>query len=291
VPQTRRGQLISFAVERDADQRFQKWIRLNVKHGQTIASIAAKFGNPEDALAIKKKNGVRGVNYVLWRKLPPHSTKAQRKAFKKRKQYKTIWVPGNFRAAYVFHALAGDTPPIITTGYAKFTKIDRPERAGLVSFDGYDPIEMKVPIRFESDDTRRDGIKRGTHDNGQGIEKDCALLDRMAGRGQFAGAATGPPPIITVSTTGGTDKDVLPLIPLAYQVSTKNPLGPHWHVVDIEWDDSSALRNKYGNRIRQLATVTLWEHINLRLKSRSATTRQRTRHRPAPRAPNAPRQR
>jgi hypothetical protein len=154
VPQTRRGQLISFSVERDADQRFQKWIRLHVKHGQTIASIAAKFGNPEDALAIKKKNGVRGVNYVLWRKLPPHSTKAQRKAFKKRKQYKTIWVPGNFRAAYVFHALAGDTPPIITTGYAKFTKIDRPERAGLVSFDGYDPIEMKVPIRFESDDTR-----------------------------------------------------------------------------------------------------------------------------------------
>lgn len=278
MPQTRRGQLISFSVERDADQRFQKWIRLNVKHGQTIASIAAKYGNPEDAQTIRKKNNVRGVNYVLYRK-PPKSKKARKKF--KRKQYRTIWVPGNFRAAYVFHALAGETPPIITTGYAKFTKIDRPERAGLVSFDGYDPIEMKVPIRFESDDTRRDGIKRGNHDNGQGIEKDCALLDRMAGRGQFHGAATGPPPIITVSTTGGTDKDVLPLIPLAYQVSTKNPLGPHWHVVDIEWDDSSALRNKFGNRIRQLATVTLWEHINLRLKSRSATTRQRTRHKPA----------
>jgi hypothetical protein len=145
MPATRRGQLISFSIEKDPDQRFEKWKRIPVRRGQTIARIAAKFGNPEDSEKIRKKNGVRGINYVLFKKLPKHSTKQQREAFKKRKQFRTILVPGNFSESVVFHVLAGDTPPSITSGYAKFNQVTRPERASLLAFEGYDAVEMKVP--------------------------------------------------------------------------------------------------------------------------------------------------
>jgi hypothetical protein len=285
MPVSRRGQLISFSIEKDPDQRFVKWKRIPVKANQTIAKIAAKYGNPEDAVTIKNKNGVRGgVNYVLFKKAPKHATKAQRKAWKKRKQYRTLLVPGNFSEAVVFHVLAGDAPPSITSGYAKFNQVPRPERASLLAFEGYDAIEMKVPIRFESNSVGPGGTKEARHDGDQNIENDCALLERMAGRGQFEGAAAGPPAIITVSTTDSDNKQNA-LIPAAYQVSPQNPKGHRWRVVGIDWDDGSALRNRYGNRIRQLATVTLWEHVDLRLKTRSAVKRARTRQKPAPRKP------
>jgi hypothetical protein len=281
MPVSRRGQMISFSIEKDPDMRFAKWKRIPVKANQTIAKIAAKYGNPEDAVTIKNKNRVRGgVNYVLLKKLPRHATKAQRKAFKKRRQYRTILVPGNFSDNVVFHVLAGDAPPSITSGYAKFNQVTRPERASLLAFDGYDAIEMKVPIRFESNSVGPGGTKEAKHEGDQNIENDCALLERMAGRGQFEGAAFGPPAIITVSTTGSDNKQNA-LIPAAYQVSPQNPKGHRWRVVGIDWDDGSALRNQYGNRIRQLATVTLWEHVDLRLKTRSAVKRARTRPKPA----------
>jgi hypothetical protein len=54
---------------------------------------------------------------------------------------------------------------------------------------------------------------------------------------------------------------------------------------DDRWDDG-ALRNRYGNRIRQLATVTLWEHVDLKLKTRSAVKRARTRPKPPKRNRN-----
>jgi hypothetical protein len=95
----------------------------------------------------------------------------------------------------------------------------------------------------------------------------------MAGRGQFSGAAVGPPAIITVSTTGNGDSDQNSLIPPAFQVSKQNPSGPRWRVADIDWDDGTMLRNKYGNRIRALAVVTLWEHSDLTVQTRSATKR------------------
>jgi hypothetical protein len=284
MPATRRGQLISFSIEKDPDQRFEKWKRIPVRRGQTIARIAAKFGNPEDSEKIRKKNGVRGINYVLFKKLPKHSTKQQREAFKKRKQFRTILVPGNFSESVVFHVLAGDTPPSITSGYAKFNQVTRPERASLLAFEGYDAVEMKVPIRFESSSVGPGGTKETMHDGDQNIEADCALLERMAGRGQFEGAAEGPPAIVTVSTTDSDNKQNA-LIPAAYQVSVQNPKGHRWRVVGIDWDDG-ALRNRYGNRIRQLATVTLWEHVDLKLKTRSAVKRARTRPKPPKRNRN-----
>jgi hypothetical protein len=290
MPQERRGQQISFSIEKDPDQRFEKWIHITPKVGLTIADIAAKFGNPEDSQSIRKKNGVRSVNYVLRTRKPKRKKgeasaafKKRLEAWKKRKKFPTLLVPGNFKESLGFHVLAGDTPPKITRGYAKFEIKDRPERTGLIAFQGYDPIEMTVPIRFESVSVSDGGTKEARHggspvEKATSIEEDCALLEQMAGRGQFTGAAVGPPAIITVSTTGNGDSDQNSLIPPAYQVSRQNPSGPRWRIADIDWDDSSMLRNRYGNRIRALAVVTLWEHSDLTVKTRSATKRAQIRN-------------
>jgi hypothetical protein len=63
-----------------------------------------------------------------------------------------------------------------------------------------------------------------------------------------------------------------------------NKAGPRWRIVGLDWDDG-ALRNKQGHRIRQLVTVTLWEHIELKLTTRSASQRAKTRKKPAKKPP------
>jgi hypothetical protein len=45
-------QQITFALERDDDQRFDKWITIKVGRNQTIAQVAARRGHPEDARTI-----------------------------------------------------------------------------------------------------------------------------------------------------------------------------------------------------------------------------------------------
>jgi hypothetical protein len=134
MPQTARGQLISLSIEKDLDQRFEKWKTIQPKVGQTIAEIAAGFGNPEDADQIRLKNGVRGVNYALRLKKPKKKSNETTKDFKarmakwrKRKSYDRIQVPGNFTEDSVLHVLGGAAAPTVTNGYAKFTTIDRPE--------------------------------------------------------------------------------------------------------------------------------------------------------------------
>jgi hypothetical protein len=255
-------QMISFTVEYDDDRRFEKWVKVTVPKNRTIQQIAARNANPEDAWRIAKKNKVRSVNRILWKPL----TRKQRRAHKKRKQVRKLWVPGNFRQGNAFHVVAGDTAPKIVSGYAKFDVVDRPERAGLMQFQGYDPIEMEIPVRFE---VKGNG-------NPAELEDDIKLLERMAGRGRFEGAAVGPPPIIGISVTGGADQHMIPLIPRNYQRTRQSPKAPLWRVVDIDWDDG-ALRNKYGNRYRQLAVITVRQHVEVKLAVRSVTKRARTR--------------
>jgi hypothetical protein len=245
MPRNRYGQLISFAIDQDDDQRFAHWITIKIKHGTTVQKVAGERGHPKDARAIADKNGIRSVRSKLSRH--------------------TLKVPGNLIAAASFHVLAGDQPPRPVSGYAKFSVLDRSQRVGLTTFDGYDPFSLEVPIRFEA---FVDGA-------GLDIERDIALLERMAGRGSFPGAAVGPPPIIRVSTTNAKG-EVVPLIPANYQWSPRNPTGPLWRVAGIEWDED-AKRNAAGNRVRQLAVVTLQQHTRICLLDRSVTARAKAR--------------
>lgn len=143
--------------------------------------------------------------------------------------------------------------PTITGGYAKWTVVDRPLRAGLTVFQGYDPSTMDIPILF---DDFIDG-------QGQQIEEDIALLELMAGRGPGAANTRGDdksPPIITVQCTdsGGNP---FPLIPKTYQYSrSANTNPPLWVISNINWD-ANPERNAAGNRIRQAATVTVSQYV------------------------------
>jgi hypothetical protein len=171
-----------------------------------------------------------------------------------------IQVPGNAQAALTFSVLAGDKAPTVKDGYANYTTVNRPERVGLTQFTGYNPVQLVVPIRFE-------GVIGGA---GADIEGDISLLERMAGRG-IGADAVGAPPVVRVSVLSSLGVRV-PLIPSNYQWSPSNTAAPVWRIETLDWDDDP-LRNRAGNRIRQLATVTLQQHVNPTLITRSAAQR------------------
>ena len=254
MPRSELGQLITFAVEIDGDARYQKYIWVDVKKGDTVQKIASRRGHPEQAREIADLNGIRSVRSVLKRK--------------------RLRVPGTLRQADAFHVLAGNEAPRVLEGYAKFDVIDRYGRVGISHFTGYDPVVLEVPIQFES------------FVAGAGLSNEAAirLLERMAGRGDFAGAAHGPPPVIRVSVTDNSG-NIVPLIPHNYQWSKQNPSAPTWRVANIDWEGGS-LRHIAGNRLRQGAVVTLIQRTRAQLVVRSATQRAKAR-KPKPKKPTA----
>jgi len=259
-------QLISFSIERDEDQRFSKWITYSVKKGDTVQRICARRGHPEDAQAVAKKNGVRSTTWVLIRPPLPKRKKGQPKPKRKgpKSRYK-ILVPGEMAEHLQFNVLAGDTPPKIVGGYAKYSTTDRPERMGLTVFNGYDPVTMEVPVRFEAQQYETLDAPA------EQIEKDIGLLERMAGRGNFEGSNIGPSAVIRISTTSSTGT-VVPLVPRNYQWGQQNKTGPLWRITGIDWDQD-AWRNRWGNRLRQLATITVQQYTSVRVVQRSVAVR------------------
>jgi hypothetical protein len=245
------GQYIHFAVEAQSDFKVPDYTYYYAKKGrQTFAKIAADLSHPELAREIADLNGYSNI----YHRLPV--------GFKLR-------VPGNARKGFQFKALAGDTPPTITDGYANWDVVERSQRTGLTVFRGYNPIVMSIAIQFEGylSGTRMDGQPYG----GVQIERDIKLLERMGGRGAFKGAAVGPPPVIRVSTTGDRG-EVVPLVPYNFQFSAQNKTPPLWVITGIDWDEN-ALRNRAGRRIRQLATITLTQFMSAPILRASATDR------------------
>lgn len=234
------GQMVTFAVEEDPDTRYSRWVETPVRKGDTVEKIVGRLGHPEDARRVADKNDIRSVRSKLKR----HKLK----------------VPGELRASLSFSVLAA-APPKIEDGYAKLGTLDRPGRVGITTFEGYNPISMLVPIQFESWTVR---------DGGADVEDDIALLERMAGRGKGADAS-GPPPVIRVSTTGASG-NVVPLIPANYQWTLQNQGAPVWRISGIEWDDEP-LRSGGGRRLRQGAVVSLQQHTKASLAVRSVAQR------------------
>jgi hypothetical protein len=233
----RQGQMVSFAIDSDEDQQLDRWVWVPVRPHDTVLKLAARRRQGDEAKRIAAANGIRGVNSVFG---------------KARKQLR---VPATLLDKEGFDVLA-EGPPQQVSGYAKISTVDRPQRVGLSKHDGYDPLVMVVPVRFER--LRNSG---GVLTTAEEVERDCVLLERMAGRGPFAGAATGPPPIIQVTTTDNSGQPV-PLIPLGWQRTHDNPSGPLWRVSDPGWDKDPE-RDDDGFRIRQLASIQLTQVVDL----------------------------
>lgn len=150
-------------------------------------------------------------------------------------------------ATKTFVVLAGDGPPTVTGGWAKWATIDRPQRVGLTVLQGYDPMSMTVPILFDSVTT-----------GGDSLEDDIATLEWMAGRGRlYDGSpfspAFGENPLVTITTTDPAGNST-PLVPESYQGDAIN-----WLVTDIAHGD--AYRDRHGQRVRQATTVTLTQFV------------------------------
>lgn len=230
------GQLITFAIVKSDDDRFSGFRYVHTtKALNTVAKIANRYGHSTDARQIADDNKIRHTDSPL-------------------KKGRRLRIPDYMRKAASFSVLAGDQPPRVTGGYSKIDVVDRTERAGLSIFKGYDPITIEIPVRFESEDRR--GSWHGA--DGSEVERQITLLEKMAGRGNFAGAAVGAPAIVEISSTAGND--VIPLIPLNYQRSQANPSAPFYWISGIDWD-ADAQRNDHGERIRQLATITVMSYV------------------------------
>jgi hypothetical protein len=148
-----------------------------------------------------------------------------------------------------FSVLAqGDLAPTIIGGFAKWAIISRPQRVGMTVLDGYDPIIMSVPVMF-------DAITGGT---GKAVERDIQILEWMGGRGKLyasdghVGApAQGDSPLVTVASIDGQGRQTSLIPPNCQDIN--------WIVTGIDYD-TGPKRNTLGERIRQLATITLTQH-------------------------------
>jgi hypothetical protein len=132
--------------------------------------------------------------------------------------------------------------PTVTGGGAKWNVIDRPQRAGLTVFGGYDPLQLSVPILFDS------------FIDGTSVENDIDLLWKMWGRGVRSAnaSASKAAPVIEV------DGDLLPKM---IRVSVDNPSPPNWVITGIDEDSSSAVHNSATHVVRLAATVTLEQFV------------------------------
>lgn len=150
------------------------------------------------------------------------------------------------KASPTLQVLAGDTGPVISGGGAKWQTIDRPLARGVTIFQGYDPVQMSVAVRFGSWGSDLTWFKEGKAPGG--VENDIALMESWWGTKINAGS----PSIVTIITRDASGAKS-PLIPQRYWEM-------QWVITNIEY--GTAIRNPNGYRIRQDATITLENYLN-----------------------------
>ena len=245
------GQQITFAPEQDPDQHYTRYVFVRAHKGDTIRKIAARAGHPElvhEILLLNRKVKLKNGHHL-------------RSATQVLKTNTLIRLPGTLKKGAAFSVLCGAERPIVKDGYAMYDIVERPGRVGINRFKGYNPISMDIAVQFEG----------FAHDDGPAIERKIAALERMAGRGDFRGAADGPPAVVRISVTDNNG-NVVPLIPPNYQWSPKNPTAPLYRISGIAWD-AGAQSDARGYRTRQTATVTVTQYTPLTVVKRSASQR------------------
>jgi hypothetical protein len=148
--------------------------------------------------------------------------------------------------------LAGEGAPTITGGWVQVAKVKRFQRVAFTVPEGYEPIEMQIPIQFEAllqTKERKD------------LEQDILNLEWMAGRyplGAGQSELKGEPPYVEVFTVNAEGQQI-PLVPLQYQ--GEPGASRQWFMGSIAFD-ANPERDTGGARLRQKATVTLTEIVS-----------------------------
>jgi hypothetical protein len=270
MPTTNLGQLITFASVLDPDAHYAAFVWIRTKKGDTISRIARRRGHPEWAPQILALNLGRDV--LPHPKRRPHHPAPPIPKLRNIKQTlranARIKLPGTMGPGYQCQVLAGDKPPTTTSGYAKFDVVDISGRIGINRFLGYDPFEITIPIQFQA--FGAESSSPGNLPEGGGsIDQRIAILERMAGRGDFPGAGIGPPAVVKVTVTDNSTKaNLVPLI-------APNLQAMNWRITAIAWDDN-AQRNQLGYRVVQAGTVTLTQYTPTQYVQRSLAQRTRT---------------
>jgi hypothetical protein len=264
------GQKIAFSIVYDEDQKYSDYIVYKLKPGDTVAKVCTARKVPRMAAQVARLNQVANVNSVL-----RHRRKRYRSGPKKGRlikyphDRKTIRLPGTMKLSDRFEAY-GDfsgRAPRVEAGYAKIEPVDRPGRTGISHFTGYDPVRMTIPLTFDA--WRRTGDRDDPGPNA--LEDRMDLLERMAGRGDFHGAARGTPALLDISVFDNDHHHVW-LIPKNYQWTSDNDDAPLWRIVALDWDENP-IRNTRGNRMRQDVTVTVEAYTHVATVPRSVVKR------------------
>lgn len=183
----------------------------------------------------------------------PRETKAERalppRAIPSAQEIRFTGSRGNEEKS--FTVLAGEGAPTVAGGWPKIAKVPRYQRVAVTVPEGYEPMEMTVPVLFDAVAK----TKEREH-----IESEILELEWMAGRSPNpkTGEIKGEPPFVEVATVNGAGAQTN-LVPRQYQ--TVPGRAQIWYITDIAFD-SNPIRDSGGERIRQAATVTLTEIIS-----------------------------
>jgi hypothetical protein len=159
--------------------------------------------------------------------------------------------------AKTFTVLAGEGAAVPTEGWVKLQKVTRFQRASLTVPEGYDPYVLTVPIMFDAIALAK---------NRPNVEEDIETLEWMAGRAAH-GEPVGPPPQVSVYSTD-SNGNLTSLIPKQFQ--TVHGSSQQWYLGPIAFDANPLKASRAvaqqrgitpGDRLRQLATVTLTEIV------------------------------
>jgi hypothetical protein len=248
----------------DPDAAYSRFTWVRARQGDTVRKIAARRSQPEMATTILSLN--LGADVLPHPRRKPgqhvHHIPKLRSVTQTLRTGAPLKLPGTMAAQYQLSVHAGDEGPTIKKGYAESSVVAVQGRVGINRFDGYGPVQIDIPIQFE-------GV--GSPGAGAAIENSIQILERMAGRGDYPGAAYGPPAVIVVNTTDATGSPI-PLIPFPYQWSPQHQNGMQFRVSNITWG-AGALRDDSGRRIRQAATVEITQYTPLMFVVRSVAQR------------------
>lgn len=153
-------------------------------------------------------------------------------------------------------ALADTGQFTVTGGYAKINVVEVPRRRGISVFAGYDPIAATLPVLLLD-------MPYAVEQKAV-VERQCAILEWMAGRGKAVNGVPAPAPVnkspyaVSLSSVSPSGHSTL-LVPANYNSVVGGVL--EWFITGIQWGDS--LRDREGKRRKQHLVLTLTENVPL----------------------------
>lgn len=181
----------------------------------------------------------------------------------------TISIPGPLQSQSPpqVTALADTGQFTVTAGYAKINVVEIPRRRGISVFAGYDPITATLPVL----------LLDMPYGKGQTsiVDRQCAVLEWMAGRGKAINGAPAPAPAsqapyaVSLSSVNPSGH-FTSLVPANYNSAAAGGV-QEWYITGIQWGDS--LRDREAKRRKQHLVLTLTENAPLAANEANASQR------------------